>query len=153
MNNDYISTEVRTILNTQKDNKYEAQALASAWILGNLKGINLKILNVAGTSSLADYFILASATNTTQAKSMADTLLKQFKINGVEAISSEGLDDAQWILIDLGDILVHIFQESSRTLYDLDHLFISAPRVDIPSSYYFSEDAAAQAPEDSKSFF
>ena len=115
-------------------------AMASAWILGNLKGINLKVLNVSESNSLTDFYILASATNPIQAKSMADEIVYQLKQHGLETRSKEGFNDSDWVLIDLGDIIVHIFLEASRSLYDLEGLWKGSENVSIPQDYYFAAD-------------
>src|SRR5690606_703851 len=108
MSSEYINNEVDKIL---KDKKYPYPlniAMASAWLLGNLKGVNLKILDVGKQSSLADFFILGSATNTTQAQAMAAEVILQMKRAGHEIVSREGMNSgADWILLDIGDIIVH----------------------------------------------
>ncbi len=114
-------------------------AMSCAWIMGNMKGINLKILDV-DKSSLADYFILASASNHTQAQSMANTIVGQLRRKSLRARSVEGLIDSDWILIDLGDVIVHIFLENSRDFYKLDELWEDAKIVEIPSEYYLTHD-------------
>ena len=141
MQDQYINKNIDEIV---KDKNYKFPqniAMVSAWILGNLKGINLKVMNVKGISSLADFFVLGSATNRTQAQAMANELLKQTKRLGLKTISKEGMDNADWILIDMGDIIVHIFLETSRMIYDLDALWREAKQEEIPQSYYFSNES------------
>lgn len=141
MSNEFIKKNVDEII---ANKEYEAPlnyAMASAWICGNFKGINLKIMDVRKSSSLGDYFVLASATNLTQASAMGDEIIEQMKRAGLTVISREGLKNgADWLLIDLGDFIVHIFQESARHVYDLDNLW-SAPTVEIPNDYYYSSEA------------
>ena len=85
-----------SVLNFQK-----IWRMARAWILGNLKGINLKLLNVGSrASTLADFFVLGSATNTTQAKSMADEIVNQLRRHGIKGIQTEGDHTSDWILIE-----------------------------------------------------
>lgn len=137
--NDYIKKHVDEIV---EKGGYEYPlniAMAAAWICGNFKAINLKVLDLTEMSSLADYFVFATATNTTMAKSISEEVSAQLKKHGVNVVSKEGLGDTDWILIDLGDIIVHIFQEMSREIYDLDNLWIKAPRVEIPNEYYMPD--------------
>lgn len=145
MSRDYITKEVQAILN---DKKYEAPlnaAMASVWIMGNFKGLNLKVLDLRNVSGIADFFAIGSASNPTQATAMAEEISHQMRANGIEAISREGLKHStDWILLDYGDLIVHVFHEPSRMVYDLDHLYKNALSVDIPDSYYFS------TPEDQK---
>jgi len=114
-------------------------AMAATWIMGNFKGENLKILDVNRKSSLADYFVIASASNLTQAHAMAQEIIVLTKKNGFKVVSSEGMNNADWILIDLGDVLVHIFVETARGLYNLDEIYINSPHVKIPENYYIPD--------------
>lgn len=139
MNRDYISKEVAAII---EDKHFEAPlnaAMASAWVMGNFKGLNLKVLDLRKVSGIADFFVIGSASNPTQASAMAEEISHQMRANGYEALSREGLKtNTDWILLDYGDFIVHVFHEPSRTVYDLEHLYKNAINVDIPESYYFS---------------
>lgn len=140
MSREYVQTELKKIIN---DKNYEYPlnlAMASAWLIGNLKGINLKALDTRKMSSLADFFILGSATNITQLQSMAETIVTELKDLDFKVLSVEGLSGTDWVLIDLGDVLVHIFLDASRSVYDLDNLWTQAIPLEIPSEYYFSSD-------------
>jgi ribosome-associated protein len=155
MSSDYIKKEVQTILD-QADFEYPLNlAMSCAWLLGNLKGINLKVLDTQKMSSLADYFVMASATNTTQLQSMAETIVKQMREFDFPERSIEGLNGTDWVLIDLGDVLVHIFLETSRGVYDLDNLWMTAKPVTIPNEYYFSSETeeAQESTKDDKDYF
>ena len=145
MSSDFVRKNVEKIINEEKDYPFPLNlAMASTWILGNLKGINLKIFNVANISSLSDYCVIASATNTKQAQSMTDEIISSLKKHGHKAISCEGSKESDWVLIDLGDIIIHIFLETSRDNYNLESLWSECPTVEIPTSYYFSEPQTAQ---------
>lgn len=154
MSTDFITQEVKKII---KDETVEFPlnlAMATAWILGNFKGINLKVLDVTKSSSLTDFFVLGSATNPTMAQSMADEIIKQLKDNGFEAISREGSKKGDdWILLDFGDIIVHVFLDISRNVYDLDNLWDNAKEVEIPNSYYFSSDDEKKDDTKDKNYF
>jgi ribosome-associated protein len=130
--------------------------MAAAWLCGHYKGSNLKVIDVRGKNSLADFFILASASNITQAQSLADEILFQLKQFDVRSLSCEGLEGADWILLDTGDVMVHIFQESARSVYDLDGLWSKYSTVAIPESYYHAEPemvSASTMGSDEKGFF
>ncbi len=145
MSQEFVAVEVDKII---KDESFEFplnMAMAAAWLLGNLKGINLKVFNVSKSSSLSDYYVLASASNSTQAKSMAGAIQNHLSRNGMEFISKEGVADSDWILLDGGDIIVHIFQESARDVYELESVWTDAVSVKIPNDYYFSSDDAEAA--------
>lgn len=146
MNRDYVNKEVSAIIN---DKNFEAPlnfAMASAWIMGNFKGLNLKVLDLRKVSGIADFFIIASATNSTQAAAMADEISIQMRENGQEALSKEGFKTStDWILLDYGDLIVHVFLEAARTTYDLENLYKNAISIEIPNSYYFSSQDDAKS--------
>ncbi len=147
MSRDYVNKEVKSLL---EDKKYEAplnMAMAAAWIMGNFKGINLKILDLRNVSSIADFFVIGSAGNPTQATAMAEEISHQMRTNGFEALSKEGLKHStNWILLDYGDIIIHVFHEPSRTVYDLDQLYKNALSVEIPEAFYFSTPEGERKP-------
>ena len=151
MSNEYVNNNVDQIVKNDELQFPLNLAMASAWILGNYKGINLKILDMKRSTSLADYFVLASASNTTQASSMANEIIVQMKRSGSNVLSKEGLyENADWILLDMGDLIVHIFQQTARDVYDLDHLW-DVETVQIPNEYYHSEEETAS--DSSKGYF
>jgi len=151
MSQEYINREIDTILENLENTDSHNKAMAAVWIIGNLKGINLKVMDLSEANSIASYYVLGSATNITQAKSMADEVLNQFARKEFKVISKEGMNSDDWILIDGGDVIVHIFQESARDSYDLEDLWNQAKNVTIPNEYYFSSDSDEnQASDDDK---
>lgn len=145
MSRAYIEKNVDEIM---QEKKFPLNmAMACSWILGNFKGINLKLLDVSKSSSLADYYIVASATNPTQAQSMAEEIVRQMKRKGHSTKSREGREqESDWVLLDLKDVIVHIFLDNSRPVYDVDNLWGDAVEIEIPHSYYFSDRDAEDAP-------
>lgn len=151
MSQEFIDKEIEKIVNDKEFSFPLNMAMASAWLLGNLKGINLKVFDVKSTSSLADYYVLASATNSTQANSMASDITRSLKKYGMNFLSKEGTNGSDWILLDAGDIIVHIFLDTAREVYGLEELWKEGKLVSIPQSYYFSsEDAEAAQKLDDK---
>lgn len=155
MSSEYVNKQVDAIVSDKALTYPLNIAMASTWILGNLKGVNLKVLEVTKQSSLADYFIMASATNSTQAQAMAEEVILQMKRAGHSIVSREGLSaGADWILLDIGDIIIHVFLESSRDAYDLDSLWGNAKHIPIPQDYYVQHDDEASTPKtDDRGFF
>lgn len=146
MSNPYVQKEVKKVLSESEVPL--SWAMASAWILAHFKGVNIKIYDTKNSSSLCDYNIIASAENPTQAKTMVDELSFNLKQQGeANVISIEGLKDCEWILLDAGDVIVHIFQDISRDIFDLDSLWTEAPQIEIPQEYYFgaAEEVAKKA--------
>ena len=155
MSNEFINNEIDKIFNSKEFDFPLNISMASAWILGNLKGINLKVLDMQKTSTLADYFVLASATNIIQAKSMAEELSFQYRRLGFPLLSKEGMSDSDWLLLDSGDVITHIFLESSRDVYGLEELWSKAPTVKIPEDYYYSSEKSIEVnnSKDERDFF
>lgn len=145
MSREFVDAEIEKIVNDKELSYPKNMAMASAWILGNLKGINLKVFDVSHTSSLSDFYVLASASNTTQASSMAEDITRVLKKHGMTILSKEGTNGSDWILLDAGDIIVHIFLDSAREVYGLEELWKEAKPVGIPQDYYFSSEDAESA--------
>ena len=156
MSREYVTKEVQAIYN---DKNFESPlniAMASAWIMGNFKGINLKVLDLRDKSGIADFFVLGSAGNPTQAAAMAEEISYQMRTLGVEALSREGLKHStDWILLDYGDVIIHVFHEPARLVYDLDLLYKNAISIEIPESYYFStpESERRGGSDDGRNYF
>lgn len=91
------------------------------------------MLDLRPLTSFADFFILCSGSNQRQIQAICDEVLKVMKLRGERPNSLEGYENAEWILVDFGDLLVHIFSEKSRTYYDLDRLWRDAAQVEIPA--------------------
>ncbi len=80
-------------------------------------------------NSYTDYILLLSATSDRHARALADHLQREMREHKQHALGKEGYETGQWILVDFGDVIVHILQEISRDYYDLDGLWIDAKKV------------------------
>ena len=94
--------------------------------LSNKKGVLIKVLNVKDLTSIADYFIISSVMNKKQAQASADEVEEKLEEAGIKAIRKEGYREGNWILIDFGDVIVHIFTDEERQHYDFDSLWKDA---------------------------
>ena len=92
------------------------------------KALDLRILEVSHHCDYADYFLLMSASSTRHARALANAFLEAFPDISVR---KEGYNHSQWILIDLGEIVVHIFNEPVREIYNLDKLWSHARNLDV----------------------
>ena len=93
------------------------------------KATGLKILDLRPVTSFTDYFVICTVANVRQGQAVCDEVAKQLKEIGERAVSIEGYDTGEWILMDYGDFLVHIFSESARSYYDLERLWRHAESV------------------------
>lgn len=92
-------------------------------ILEDRKAQDVVCLEVRELTSIADYMIVATGTSSRQVKSMADEIAKQVKEQGHKVNGIEGDSQAEWVLIDLGDVIIHLMQAATRKLYDLESLW------------------------------
>ncbi len=88
-------------------------------------------LDVREISLLADYFVICSASNERQINAIIDEIVEKEEKAGVEVKRIEGKDGAKWVLIDLGEVIVHVFSNSERAFYNLEKLWSDAPLVDL----------------------
>lgn len=95
--------------------------------LEDIKGIDIVVLPVGEMTTIADFLIVASGGSNRQVKSLADNVLMKLKQQDVRPLSVEGEREAQWILIDYGDILVHIMMPETRDFYNLEKLWEQRP--------------------------
>lgn len=98
-------------------------AKAAVDAIEDKKGIDPKIIDISGISTVADYFIIASGSNHSQVQAIADGVDEALGKNGVPLKSREGYQTAHWILLDYGDIVIHIFDEENRLFYDLERIW------------------------------
>ena len=87
------------------------------------KAIDIKIIDIEKISTLADYFIIASGSNRNQVQAMADEVDEKMSRAGYEPKNIEGYRNANWILMDYGDLVIHIFDEENRLFYDLERIW------------------------------
>ena len=99
------------------------------------KAYDLVVLETGGLSSIGDYFVICSGRSDTQVQAIAEAVEAHLASRGVRPLSVEGLPHAQWVLMDYGDVVVHVFYVPVREFYDLERLWARAPRVDLPEPY------------------
>ena len=99
------------------------------------KAYDLLLLDVSQHTSLADFFLICTGRSDTQVQAIAQSIEENLARLGRRPRTIEGLRTAQWVLIDYGDVVVHVFLESVRTFYDLERLWARAPIVTLPEPY------------------
>lgn len=77
-----------------------------------------------------DFFVITTATSSRQMRALADAVGRMLRGTGSKRIGKEGMDGSSWILLDYGDIVLHVFSPEARAQYDLEHLWADAPRID-----------------------
>ena len=97
------------------------------------KAHDLVVLDLREVASFTDYFAIASGTNVRQVQAIADEVVEQVrKRHGSKPARIEGYNSAEWVLLDYGDFILHVFEEKSRRFYDLERLWRDAARVPVP---------------------
>ena len=98
-------------------------AAACAWVLDSKRGQDIAVLPVVGRSDITDCFVLSSATSGTHVRALAGELEHRLSQRGVQPLHTDGGDSREWIVVDFGTVIVHIFTREAREFYHLDKLF------------------------------
>ena len=99
--------------------------------LEDKKGVNIKVIDISSISILADYFIIAGGTNENQVKALADNVEEKLAEDEIMPKQIEGYDNANWILMDYQDVIIHIFNEQDRLFFDLERIWSDGQLVDV----------------------
>ncbi len=102
--------------------------------LDDKRAEDIVALNMENISLLADYFLICNGNSDRQAQAIAREVQEKAQENGYVVKRIEGFDSARWILVDLGDVVVHIFHKDERAFYNLERLWGDAPQLDIPTA-------------------
>ena len=105
------------------DNRSKTMAKLAVQALEDKKGEDINVINITGVSVIADYFIIASGTNKNQVQALADNVEETLGRAGYPSRQIEGFQTANWILMDFGDIIVHVFDSENRLFYDLERIW------------------------------
>lgn len=107
------------------------KALALARAATEKKGLDIRVLDLRGVSGFTDFFVIASGTSSRHARTVAESVLEAAGRLGDKPIGVEGLEASTWILVDLGDVVVHVFRHDVREFYSLERLWGEADRVEL----------------------
>ena len=103
-----------------------------AWnALNDKKGEDIKIIDITGISVLADYFIIANGTSDSQVNALVDNVEEELHKAGYSLKQREGQASGSWVLLDFGDIIVHVFDKENRLFYDLERIWKDGKITDI----------------------
>lgn len=116
-----------------RNNKEASKELAALAIkaLEDKKAEDIRIIDISNVSVLADYFIIANGSNRSQIQALADHVEGQLGKAGTPVRQIEGYDTANWILLDFGDIIIHIFDKENRLFYDLERIWRDGALVEL----------------------
>src|ERR1700748_3033241 len=120
MTNERTVTENSLVSN---EDPSQRKALNCAKAAIDKKAENVKILDLSGVSGFTDYFVICSGMSDRQVKSIGESIEESSRKTGRKILSSEGYTEGRWVLMDLGDVVVHIFLDALREYYDLETLW------------------------------
>lgn len=113
------------------------KALLCLKIIKERKAIKPVLCEVGKLTSIADYFLIASGNSSRQVQAIARHLNRRMREEGFRALGIEGEQEGHWVLLDYGDVVIHIFYESIREFYDLEGLWIEAPTVNLEDFHQY----------------
>jgi len=98
------------------------------------KALDLVVLDVQSLSSVTDFFLVCSGRSTTHVATIAEAIRDELKADGVRPLHVEGVAESGWVLLDFGDVLMHVFLEETRVYYALERLWGDAPSIPVDSA-------------------
>lgn len=106
-------------------------AVAAASAADDKKGTDTVVLRVGPVLGIAEFFVITTGANDRQVKAIADEIeVRVAEVSGVRPLNTEGLDTRQWVLLDYGDLVVHVFRGDVREFYSLDRLWADMERIE-----------------------
>jgi ribosome-associated protein len=109
----------------------ERKARRAAQAALDKKALDLVVLDVQGLSSVTDYFLVCSGRSAPHLASIIDAIREALRAEGVRPLHAEGVVDSGWVLLDYGDVLMHVFLEETRRYYALERLWGDAPSISV----------------------
>jgi len=96
------------------------------------KAYDVTVLDISEISVIADYFVICSGRSSTQVQAIVESIQEKLEKEGITALRREGFREGKWVLLDYGDVIIHVFQEAERQFYKLERLWGDARVVKIP---------------------
>ena len=114
------------------------RAVQCAALALDKKAVNVRILEIRQISTIADYLVLATGHSDKQTQAIAESVRLGLKKYG-KTLDIEGVREGNWIVIDYGDVILHVFKDEIRRYYNLDELWSDAPEIEVPAEYLWEE--------------
>ena len=116
---------------TGADRQIFEQVMVAARAAEERKALGVVVLKLSAITEFTDYFVICAGNSTRQTQAIADAVIEELKRIKARPLHTEGYNNAEWILIDYGAFVVHIFTEESRSFYDLERLWRDAEKVEV----------------------
>jgi ribosome-associated protein len=109
----------------------EEKAALTCRVAADRKALDVVVLDMRDASAITDYFLICSGGSERQVQAIADAIDEQLSRSGIASLGVEGYREGRWILMDYGDVIVHVFSQDTRDFYDLERLWAHAPKIDV----------------------
>jgi ribosome-associated protein len=109
----------------------EEKAASASRVAADKKALEVVVLDMRHASSITDYFLICSGGSERQVQAIADAIDEQLTRSGSASLGIEGYREGRWILMDYGDVIMHVFAQETREFYDLERLWANAPKVEV----------------------
>jgi ribosome-associated protein len=109
----------------------EEKAAFTSRVAVDKKAVDVVVHDMRQASSITDYFLICSGGSERQVRAIADGIDEQLTQSGIASLGVEGYREGRWILMDYGDVIVHVFSQETREFYDLERLWANAPKIEI----------------------
>lgn len=131
---------VRSTAQSAASEGLDERVLAALHAASEKKALDPVVLDLREIASFTDYFVIVSGANERQVQAISDEVYESLKKSGHAAARVEGYKTAEWILLDYGDFVLHVFEQKARKFYDLERLWRESKRIDVPAE--FKSDSA-----------
>jgi len=126
------SSQLKPTPKAQATEELDERIVMALNAAGEKKAIDIVVLDLREVATFTDYFLITSGSNERQVQAISDAVFETLKKAGTAAARVEGYKTAEWILLDYGDFIVHVFDETARKFYDLERLWRESKRVELP---------------------
>ena len=135
-------TEQQPAAATNDNGPITSEVASALHAASDKKALAPVVLDLRGIASFTDFFLITSGTNQRQVQAIADEVVERLKKEGTRPARVEGYQTAEWVLVDYGDFVVHVFEDKARRFYDLERLWRDAARVELPPELRFEPDSS-----------
>lgn len=125
-------SQTSTVPEQERAEELDERILKALHAASDKKANNTVVLDLRDIASFTDYFVITSGMNERQVQAISDEVFEKLKRDGSPAARVEGYKRAEWILLDYGDFVVHVFEDKARKFYDLERLWRESKRVSLP---------------------
>jgi ribosome-associated protein len=133
--NPTIHSELKPLPKAEVSEELDERILGALQAASDKKALDLVVLDLREVATFTDHFVIVSGNNERQVQAISDEIFERLKKSGTAAARVEGYKSAEWILLDYGDFIVHVFLDKARKFYDLERLWRESKRIVLPPEF------------------